>query len=72
MVNFQPYVLFAICARVQHSSRRYSQIDVVNCNIDGRVYVRKSIEKRFALKTREVRSISFRYLRARYSQTTIL
>ena len=36
------------------------QIDVVNCNIDGRVYVRKSIEKRFALKTREVCPTSFR------------
>ncbi len=36
------------------------QIDVVNCSIDGHVYVRKSIEKRFALKTREVCSISFR------------
>ena len=33
------------------------QIDVVNCNVDGRVYVRKSIEKRFALKTREVRFV---------------
>ncbi|KAI9457482.1 kinase-like protein [Lactarius psammicola] len=32
---------------------QFSTIDVVNCNIDGRVYVRKSIEKRFALKTRE-------------------
>ncbi|KAH9020261.1 kinase-like protein [Lactarius deliciosus] len=32
---------------------QFSTIDVVNCNINGRVYVRKSIEKRFALKTRE-------------------
>lgn len=30
------------------------QIDVVNCTFDGRVYVRKSIEKTFALRTREV------------------
>ncbi|KAI6040714.1 kinase-like domain-containing protein, partial [Pisolithus marmoratus] len=28
-------------------------IDVVNCTLDGRVYVRKSIEKSFALRTRE-------------------
>ncbi|KAI0053994.1 kinase-like protein [Auriscalpium vulgare] len=32
---------------------QFAVIDVVNCNIDGRVYVRKSIEKRFALKTRD-------------------
>jgi serine/threonine protein kinase len=31
-----------------------AQIDVVNCRLDGRVYVRKSIEKRFAMKTRDV------------------
>lgn len=31
-----------------------SQIDVVNCRLDGRVYIRKSIEKRFAFKTRDV------------------
>ena len=32
-----------------------SQIDVVKCNLDSKVYVRKSIEKRFAYKTRDVR-----------------
>ncbi|KII85494.1 hypothetical protein PLICRDRAFT_178559 [Plicaturopsis crispa FD-325 SS-3] len=32
---------------------QFGVIDVVNCRIDGRVYVRKSIEKRFALRTRE-------------------
>jgi|SRR5882762_1409719 hypothetical protein len=30
------------------------QIDVVTCHLDGHVYVRKSIEKRYALKTRDV------------------
>lgn len=30
------------------------QIDVVTCKLDGRVYVRKSTEKRFALRTRDV------------------
>jgi len=30
------------------------QIDVVTCHFDRRVYVRKSIEKRFALKARDV------------------
>ena len=34
-----------------------SQIDVVRCNLDSKVYVRKSIEKRFAYKTRDVRFI---------------
>jgi hypothetical protein len=38
-----------------HCTRIFlSQIDVVSCNINGHVYVRKSIEKRFAFKTREV------------------
>ncbi|PCH44105.1 kinase-like protein [Wolfiporia cocos MD-104 SS10] len=32
---------------------QYGVIDVVTCKLDGCVYVRKSIEKRFALKTRE-------------------
>ncbi|KAI0277555.1 kinase-like domain-containing protein [Russula aff. rugulosa BPL654] len=32
---------------------QFSIIDVVSCNVDGRVYVRKSIEKRFAFKTRD-------------------
>ena len=32
------------------------QIEVVNCTLDGRVYVRKSIEKLFALRTREVQT----------------
>lgn len=31
------------------------QIDVVTCRLNGRVYVRKSIEKRFAIRTRDVR-----------------
>lgn len=30
------------------------QIDVVNCRLDNRVYIRKSTEKRFALRTRDV------------------
>lgn len=30
------------------------QIDVVSCVLDGRVYVRKSIERAFALRSREV------------------
>ncbi|KAL4252040.1 hypothetical protein ABKN59_001808 [Abortiporus biennis] len=30
---------------------QFGVIDVVTCKLDGRVYVRKSIEKRFALKT---------------------
>ena len=34
------------------------QIDVVTCQLDGRVYVRKTIEKHFALRTREVTFIS--------------
>ena len=33
---------------------QFGLIDVVKCHLDGRVYVRKSIEKRFALRTREV------------------
>ncbi|VDB89782.1 unnamed protein product [Peniophora sp. CBMAI 1063] len=32
---------------------QYSVIDVVKCNLDSKVYVRKSIEKRFAYKTRD-------------------
>ncbi|KAI0289257.1 kinase-like domain-containing protein [Russula brevipes] len=32
---------------------QFSVIDVVSCDIDGRVYVRKSIEKRSAFKTRD-------------------
>ncbi len=31
------------------------QIDVVKCRLDGRVYVRKTIEKKFVLRAREVR-----------------
>ena len=32
-----------------------TQIDVVTCKLDGRTYIRKSIEKRFAMKTQDVR-----------------
>ncbi|THH16333.1 hypothetical protein EW146_g4295 [Bondarzewia mesenterica] len=32
---------------------QFGVIDVVTCSLDGRVYVRKSIEKRFAFKTRD-------------------
>ncbi|CAL1715456.1 unnamed protein product [Somion occarium] len=32
---------------------QYGVIDVVTCKLDGRVYVRKSAEKRFALKTHD-------------------
>jgi hypothetical protein len=31
------------------------QIDVVTCRLNGRVYVRKSTEKPFALRARDVR-----------------
>ena len=31
-----------------------NQVDVVTCKIDGCLYVRKSTEKRFALRTRDV------------------
>ncbi len=31
------------------------QIDVVKCRLDARVYVRKTIEKKFVLRAREVR-----------------
>jgi hypothetical protein len=30
------------------------QIDVVTCQLDGQIYVRKSLEKHFALRAREV------------------
>ena len=33
------------------------QIHVVKCLLDNRVYVRKSIEKRFALRNRQVRMV---------------
>ncbi|KAK7687642.1 hypothetical protein QCA50_008857 [Cerrena zonata] len=32
---------------------QFGVIDVVSCKLNGRVYVRKTIEKRFALKTRD-------------------
>ncbi|KAH7890532.1 kinase-like protein [Phlebopus sp. FC_14] len=32
---------------------QFGVVDLVNCTLDGRVYVRKSIEKSFALRTRE-------------------
>lgn len=32
---------------------QFGVVDVVTCRFDGRVYVRKSIEKRFALRTRD-------------------
>ncbi|KAF8823515.1 hypothetical protein HHX47_DHR10000379 [Lentinula edodes] len=35
------------------------QIDVVTCKLDSRVYIRKSIEKKFALRTREQCSPQF-------------
>ncbi|KAH9921683.1 kinase-like protein [Epithele typhae] len=38
---------------------QYGVIDVVTCKFDGRVYVRKSTEKRFALRTREQCSPQF-------------
>ncbi|KIJ16169.1 hypothetical protein PAXINDRAFT_132796 [Paxillus involutus ATCC 200175] len=38
---------------------QFAVIDVVNCVLDGRVYVRKSIEKMFALRTREQCSPQF-------------
>ncbi|KAF5353659.1 hypothetical protein D9758_008628 [Tetrapyrgos nigripes] len=37
----------------------FGVIDVVTCRLDSRVYVRKSIEKRFALRTREQCSPQF-------------
>ncbi|KAJ3848257.1 kinase-like protein [Lentinula lateritia] len=36
-----------------------SDIDVVTCKLDSRVYIRKSIEKKFALRTREQCSPQF-------------
>ena len=44
------------------SSLHYSschQVGVVHCNFHGRVYLRKSIETRFALKTRHATCVSF-------------
>ena len=32
------------------------QIQVANCTLDGRIYVRKSIEKLISLRTREVQT----------------
>ncbi|KAF7303885.1 hypothetical protein MIND_00618600 [Mycena indigotica] len=32
---------------------QFGLIDIVKCNLDGRLYVRKSIEKRFVLRNRE-------------------
>ncbi|KAH9931972.1 kinase-like domain-containing protein [Fomitopsis serialis] len=37
---------------------QYGVIDVVTCRLDGRVYVRKSTEKRFALKTHDASQCS--------------
>lgn len=36
-----------------------SQIDVVICRLDSKVYVRKSVDKRFALRSRDVCSPPF-------------
>ncbi|KAH9994987.1 hypothetical protein BJV74DRAFT_345461 [Russula compacta] len=49
-------------ARIVHHIPR---IDIVSCNIDGRVYIRKSIEKRFASKTRDVRDGASRFPKRR-------
>ncbi|KAF9223096.1 kinase-like protein [Gyrodon lividus] len=38
---------------------QFGVVDVVNCVLDGRVYVRKSIERTFALRTREQCSPQF-------------
>ena len=35
---------------------QFGVIDVVSCRLDSRVYIRKSTEKKFALRTREVSS----------------
>ncbi|KAJ7621379.1 kinase-like protein [Roridomyces roridus] len=51
---------------------QFGVIDVVKCRLDGRVYVRKSIEKRFALRTREQCSPQFErdiLLRARTTES---
>ncbi|TFY77005.1 hypothetical protein EWM64_g7008 [Hericium alpestre] len=32
---------------------QFAVVDAVTCNLDGRVYIRKTIEKRFAFKTRD-------------------
>ncbi|KAI0270458.1 kinase-like domain-containing protein [Gloeopeniophorella convolvens] len=56
VVGTLEYGQFAIVRMIYSSSAHsdsYLQIDVVNCNVDGRVYVRKSIEKRFAFKSRD-------------------
>lgn len=47
-----PYALSRILRVVNHGCLR--QVDVVTCKLDGKVYVRKSTEKRFALKTQDV------------------
>lgn len=41
----------AVLGALDHG--QFGVIDVVNCTLDGRVYVRKSIEKTFALRARE-------------------
>lgn len=46
--------LSSILFGCSHDIATLIQIDVVTCKLDGRLYVRKSTEKRFALRTREV------------------
>lgn len=43
------------------------QIDVVNCVLDGRVYVRKSVERAFALRSREVSYINGQFSCGRFN-----
>ncbi|KAF7369226.1 hypothetical protein MVEN_00250300 [Mycena venus] len=51
---------------------QFGLIDVVKCHLDGRMYVRKSVERRFALRVREQCSPQFErdiLLRARMSNS---
>ncbi|KAJ7767977.1 kinase-like domain-containing protein [Mycena maculata] len=51
---------------------QFGLVDVVKCHLDGRMYVRKSVEKRFALRAREQCSPQFErdiLLRARTTES---
>jgi len=46
------------------------QIDVVNCKFDGRVYVRKAVERRLAFRTRDVGVLNLTFNRGSNSLTS--
>lgn len=54
MVNSELYVL----PLLYDATFTRSKIDVVTCRLDNRVYVRKSIDKKFALRTRDVSNLT--------------